>query len=423
MRRELVLDLAGCTEFRQTLQARPPRIVHGTTVLLATLLSVALIWSALTQADLVVRVPGRVRPVVSTMKVLNTGRGEVLSASTGGRVVEVNYREGDAVRQGDVLIRLDTQRLDNEIAQRQRTIQTAEEELDKLARLEELQARQYEASRLKAETEVAQGEEELRQSQQRHESDIRIARLQLDQARRDETRLQSLVQRKIATPAELEKATAQLGEATEKLAKAELPVDHRRVEVLRQAVAVGEQDYALKREELELKRSTKQGEAAAARIELTILELERRQADLCAPIDGLVTSGDVKVGDVLEWGKAVLEIAPQQGFFFEATVPSEEVGHLQVGMPARIKLDAYDYQRYGTLAGKVVFLSADSVVPEGKQAAHYIVRIDLEGEEVGRGEFRGQVKLGMAGQVEIITDHESILAILVKKIRQTISLG
>ena len=94
MRNDLIVDLADCTEFRQTLQARPPRIVHGTLLLLAALLATALGWSAATQADLVVRAPGRVRPVTSPMKVFNAGSGETLSASAGGRVVEVHVHEG-----------------------------------------------------------------------------------------------------------------------------------------------------------------------------------------------------------------------------------------------------------------------------------------------------------------------------------------
>ena len=47
MRNDLILDLADCTEFRQTLLARPPRIVHGTVILLALLLGAAL-WQAQT---------------------------------------------------------------------------------------------------------------------------------------------------------------------------------------------------------------------------------------------------------------------------------------------------------------------------------------------------------------------------------------
>ena len=126
MRNEQILDLADCTEFRQTLLARPPRIAPGTVALLALLLGAALVWAALTRADLVVRAAGRVRPVTAPVKVFNAGRGEALSASTGGRVIEVNCREGDEVRRGDVLVRLDTGRLDNDIARRKQAIQAGQ---------------------------------------------------------------------------------------------------------------------------------------------------------------------------------------------------------------------------------------------------------------------------------------------------------
>ena len=54
--------------------------------------------------------------MTTPVKVYNAGRGEALSATAGGRVVEVRARQGDQVRQGDVLVRLETGRLDNEIA-------------------------------------------------------------------------------------------------------------------------------------------------------------------------------------------------------------------------------------------------------------------------------------------------------------------
>ena len=116
----------------------------------------------------------------------------------------------------------------------------------------------------------------------------------------------------------------------------------------------------------------------------------------------------MKVGDLLSSGQPVVEIAEQKGFLFEVSVPSEEVGHLQVGMSARIKLDAFDYQKYGTLEGTVRFISPDSGVAEGQRAPSYLVRIELAGEEVGRGDFHGRVKLGMAGQAEIVTGQEAL---------------
>jgi HlyD family secretion protein len=113
------------------------------------------------------------------------------------------------------------------------------------------------------------------------------------------------------------------------------------------------------------------------------------------------------------------------------------VGDLRVGMPVQIKFDAYDYQKYGVLAGTVTYLSPDSTLADEKDQepevenrpgarnlpAAFVVRVELHANEVGRNELRGRVKLGLGGTAEIVTGHETILAILLKRIRQTISLG
>jgi hemolysin D len=423
MRSEPVWDLADCTEFRQTLEARPPRIAHGTLLLLVAFLATALGWSAATQADLVVRTPGRVRPMTSPMKVVNASSGEVLSASAGGRVVALNVYQGQEVRRGDILIQLDTERLDNEIAKRRRAIQAGEDELAALNRLEQLLTYQFESTRAKAEAELAQAREELRQTTDRQAADVRLADLELQNARHEEAQMHQLVERQFVARDDLRKATARVREAKERVDKARLPVDTGRVEVLRRALALAEKDYAVRRQELHTQRGIKQAEIEAFRIEFANLELEREQAVIRAPMDGIVTVGDVKVGDILERGKPVVEIAEQRGYRFEVAVPSEEVGHLRLEMPARIKLDAYDYQRYGTAAGTVTFIAPDSDVPVGQGTATYLVRIELAGEELGRGDFRGRIKLGMAGQADIITGKERIISLLVRRIRQTISLG
>jgi HlyD family secretion protein len=423
MRDDVVPDLDDCTEFRQTLLARPPRVVHGTALLLTALLGAGLAWTALTQADLVVRVQGRVRPVTTPRAIVYAGSGEALTASIGSRLVEVNAREGDLVRRGDVLLRFDTGRLDNEIARRRRMIRAAEEEFSRLVHLEELAARRAEAARAKAEAELTHAQQEVRQARKRRDAEIRLARLGLSRAADEQDRLRRLFERHAAAPSELVQATVRLREAEETLAKAQLPVDESRPEILRRSLAVIERDDAVRREESALKRGAKQAELDATRLELANRELERAQAVLRAPFDGVVTVGDFKVGDLLERGKTVLEIAEQAGFRFEAAVPSEAVGHVRVGLPARIKLDAYDYQKYGTLDGAVCFVSPDSGVPGGRQSAMYTVRVAVSRDEVSRGAHRGRVKLGMSGRVEIVTGRESLLSLLVKRVRQTISLG
>jgi HlyD family secretion protein len=416
-------DLAQCSEFRQTLLARPPGLVHGTAGLLGLLLGTAVLWAALTEAHLVVRVGGRVRSRTLPQEVVYGTGGEAFRSPAEGRVVAVAVRPGDTVRQGQLLIQLDTEALDNEIAKHQRTIRTGEEELAGLDRLLELAAGQHTAARARAEAELAQARAEIERVQKQQGADIRLARLELAGAEDEVRRLRRLAGQQAAPAADLVKAEIQAGAARERLDRAAIPVPEGQIDVLSRALEQLERDGALRRQELTLKRRGRQGEIEAARVDLAHLQLQRQQAALRAPRDGVVTRGDVQVGDVLARGKAVLEVAEADGFRFEGTIPSEEVGRLGVGLPVRIKLDAFDYQQYGVVTGTVCFIAPDSRSTDEPTSARYLVRIDLDGDEVGRGAWRGRVKLGMAGQAEIVTARESLLWLLLRRLRQSISLG
>ena len=432
MSQQLIVDLADCSEFRQTVAARPPRVVHGTLVLLLGLLAAALVWAALVKANLVVRAAGRVRPVNIPTRVFAPA-----GADMAGRVVEAPFDEGDFVGAGDVLVRLDTAQIDNRIAKLERTLAAAEEELGMLAGVERLLGEQLSAAKEKATAELHQAEAALLRAEDQRSSTIRSAKAGVQAARDLVERKQRLRASGAVTAEEFVKAEMARREAEEKLVAAELPVDQGSVQVARQALQLIERDFAVRRAEANARRTAKKGEAAAVSRDLRQLELQRAESVLRSPIDGVVVSGQIDVGDVLEPGKPVMEIAPRDGYRFEAAIVSDDVGHVQVGMPVRIKFDAYDYQKYGVMTGTVTYLSPDSRVPNedngaGAEAqrsagrnrpAMYQVRIEMDGDAVGRGELSGAVKLGLGGVAEIVTDHESLLSIFFRKIRQTISLG
>jgi hemolysin D len=415
-------DLADCSEFRQTLLARPPAVLHGTAILLVGLVGVALAWLALTRADLVVRASGHVRPVTTPCKVIAGANGETLSATLGGRVIAVRFREGDEVCQGQVLVKLETSQLDSEIAKSRRALLAGEEELAQLKDQELLLESLRLAATSKAEAELAHAREKVRQAELRQVQDIRLAEVERDGAGDELARMKHAGPG--AAAAELVKATLKLGETEAKLQRARLPVERGEVRVADHALALVAKDYALRRNELVTKRGARSGEVDTARIQLAKLEQEREQAVIRAPIGGIVTKADVKPGDILtERGKPVAEVAEQNGFLFEASVPNEDIGRLRAGMPVRLKLDAFDYQKYGTLGGTVSYIAPDSGPPDGQRPTTYTVKIKLAGNEVERGDVRGRVKLGMSGQVDIITGRESLLLLLLRKIRQGISLG
>jgi multidrug resistance efflux pump len=426
-----IVDLADCTLFRQTLEARPPRVVHGTAVLLTGLVVAALIWTHLTTADLIVRGGGRVRPIDSPYRLVNPLHGEGLSASAGGRVIDVKVKEGDEVKKGDVLVLFDTERLANEIKRQEQKLRLAEEELAKFGQMDELQTRQFEATRAKAEAERNLLLETLKRNKERQTAEAKEIEVELTTARDDEARLRQLVDRRAAARADLLAAATRRQALENRLERIRVPAEEGQLETARQSLALLDRDNAIRQEELNLKRSAKQTEVQSGKLELAALTTQQQQAVLRAPVDGVVAWGDVKVGELVPQGKVILEVAEQKGFIFEAVVPSEEIGLLKVGMTARVKLDAFDYQKYGVVPGTVQFISPDSGVAQAPantaghalQTPFYTVRIALAGDEFTRGRFPGRVKLGMAGHVEIVTEQESLLTILVKKVRQSISLG
>jgi hypothetical protein len=69
------------------------------------------------------------------------------------------------------------------------------------------------------------------------------------------------------------------------------------------------------------------------------------------------------------------------------------------------------------------FWKADSTANQADGSLYYLVKVEVDGADVGLGEYTGPIKLGLAGQAEIITGQDSLLALLVKKMRRTISLG
>lgn len=433
MARALISDLADCSEFRQTVAAKPPRIVHGTAILMIALLIAAVTWAALVKANLVVKAMGRVRPMEIPTRVFAPA-----SADLTGRVVEAPFDEGDFVRAGDVLVRIDTARVDNQLAKHRRTLEAAEEEIGKLTGLEALLVEQLASAKAKATAELQQAEATLARTIDHRSSAVRAAEAALTAAQDVVERKRQLARTGAVTAEDLVKAEAALLAAQEKLVAAKLPVDDGPATVARRAVELVDRDFAVRLAEAETRRVAKQGEADGVRRDIAQLELQRAESELRSPIDGVIVTGHIEPGDVLEAGKPVMEIAPRDGYRFEAMILSEDVGHVQVGMPVRIKFDAYDYQKYGVMEGTVRYLSPDSKMskpaednPNGEPAsaggrktpAAFVVRIEMSAAQVGRSGLVGEVKLGLGGTAEIVTDRESVLRIFFKKIRQTISLG
>ncbi|MDY7545021.1 HlyD family type I secretion periplasmic adaptor subunit [Glaciimonas sp. CA11.2] len=88
--------------------------------------------------------------------------------------------------------------------------------------------------------------------------------------------------------------------------------------------------------------------------------------ELRAPQDGVINDlATTTVGAVVQPGTVIMTLVPQdEQLYADVSVKNEDVGFVQIGQTAQIKLATYPFQKYGMLTGTVTRLSADASDPE-----------------------------------------------------------
>ncbi len=147
--------------------------------------------------------------------------------------------------------------------------------------------------------------------------------------------------------------------------------------------------------------------------------------ELRAPRDGIVKNIRVNtIGGVLRAGDAVMEILPTDGeLIAEVKVTPSDIGFLHVGLPATIKLDAYDYSIYGSLNGEVIYISSDTLSEETRNGPAPYYRVTVRIGKIDAANPRAsEVKItpGMTASVDIRSNSRSVLNYLLKPVHKTL---
>ncbi len=142
---------------------------------------------------------------------------------------------------------------------------------------------------------------------------------------------------------------------------------------------------------------------------------------LRAPMTGIVKNVRVTtIGGVLKAGDELLQIVPSNDpLVIEAKVRPADVAFLRTGLRANVKLDAYDYTIYGSLPGKVVYISPDTLEEDLKrdERPYYRVHIQTDSQKTTSGRML-DVRPGMTSSVEIITGERSLANFVLKPLRR-----
>jgi adhesin transport system membrane fusion protein len=145
-----------------------------------------------------------------------------------------------------------------------------------------------------------------------------------------------------------------------------------------------------------------------------------KHTDIRSPVDGIVNTLEVNtIGAYVDAGKVIAGVVPTADILLiEAKISPRDVAFVRIGQPAVIKISAYDFSIFGALDGKVVNISADSLVEKDKNETYYLVRIKTDKSALERDGKHYPIIPGMVASAEIMTGRKTILAYLMKPINK-----
>jgi len=131
---------------------------------------------------------------------------------------------------------------------------------------------------------------------------------------------------------------------------------------------------------------------------------------LRSPVDGVIKTLHItSVGGVLKPGETIVDVVPiDDRLIIEARLPTQDIGYVQSGQAALIKLTSADAQRFGGLEGTVTTVSPDTLITKEGQP-YYKVRIETVSDRFKHGSLEYRLFPGMQVVASIHTGERTVL--------------
>ena len=364
----------------EILVSPPSPIARALLIAICSLFALTLAWSYFGWIDIYAVAPGKFQPI---------GGSKVVQPLEAGKIIAIHVENGSRVNAGDVLLELDP----------------TETAADREAQARDFEAASAEASRRKAAIAIAHTETLEPQpiafddgigDAVRHREDgvltadlaqlrSTIASLKAQVAEKEATKerltttiaarekLIALAKERVAMRQQLDAmgsgSRAQTIESMEQLETQITTDTGDRGQLIETAAAIGSlerkldqsitqfiADQSQKLAEIEQKRDH-------AEQELIKAKSKANRTELRAPISGTVQQLAVSsLGQVVSSGQSLLTVVPLGGSIeVEVMIANEDIGFVEIGQPAVIKVDAFPFTRYGTVNGVVEKVSRDAV--------------------------------------------------------------
>ena len=431
----------------EVVETPPPVLGRTLGAIIITLFSIALVWATFSKIDIVASAPGKIVP---------SGRVKLIQPFEMGLVRAIRVRDGERVKAGDVVIELDPTMTEAEGGHVRSDLISAELEV---ARLTAALSDDAEAS--KAFEPPANASPQLVEMEKnyliRQTDEFRAKLASLDGQRAQKEAERSTVEASIRKLQEVMPLVQERVDILKALADRQLSS---RLTYLETAERLAENQGELYVENSKLDEATAavsalvhtRAEAVAEYDRKTFADLEdaRRKVaglsqdlakaeqrtklqELRAPVDGVVQQLSVHtVGGIVKPAEQLAVIVPSDTTLeVDATVSNRDIGFIHPGQEAQIKVDAFNFTRYGMLHGKVVSLSPDAIVqdlpPSGmrkptedaeglsetkNQELNYDARIALDQNQIEVDNAMEKLAPGMTVSVEIKTGSRSVISYL-----------
>jgi HlyD family secretion protein/adhesin transport system membrane fusion protein len=409
----------------------PPGVLRAGLMLLAVLVFGFIGWAAVTKLTESTRAIGFVTP---------TGSVRSVQHLEGGIVAEILVRDGALVEPGAVLVRLDATAARADLREKQIRLAALDVQAERLRAFAYGRKPNYDSIAPEYRALVADQlvildlQEEARRQQRRVlELQVKQRKAELSILRNDRKTLINRI-KIISEMLEMRRKLLRKGLVSRFLylgTKQELNTatgDRRknRADTVRAKQSIAEAEGRLAQIDAELRNDAvvQMGVVSAelAQLRHTVVRLHDRvdRLEITAPVRGVVKGLTVNtVGGIIPTGGVIAEIVPvDSDLIVEAQFSPSDVGHLEIGQTASVKVQTFDFARYGSVEGVLEQLSATTFKePDG--TIYYKGIIRLSQSHVGDNPIENMILPGMTVDIDVNTGERTLLRYLLRPVYES----